>query len=83
VKTAAERPMSDRGAIGTPTYVIAGSITALKLWSVGAAVMEPDMTGVPVTLFRHAGHCRVNLVYRRADGHVGWIAPPTLEQDAH
>ena len=45
--------------------------------------MELDMTGVPVVVFRHAGHGRVNLVYRRADGHIGWIDPPTIEKDAH
>ena len=45
--------------------------------------MELDLTGVPVVVFRHAGHGRVNLVYRRADGHIGWIDPPALEaQDA-
>jgi hypothetical protein len=32
---------------------------------------------------RHAGHGRVNLVYRRADGHIGWIDPPTIENNAH
>jgi hypothetical protein len=26
---------------------------------------------------------RVNLVYRRADGHIGWIDPPTIENNAH
>jgi hypothetical protein len=30
-------------------------------------------------VFRHAGHGRVNLVYRRADGHIGWIDPPTID----
>ena len=38
--------------------------------------MELDMTGAPVVVFRHAGHGRVNVVYRRSDGHVGWIDPP-------
>ncbi len=51
---------------------------ALKQLSVSEAVLELDMTGVPVIVFRHAGHGRVNLVYRRADGHIGWIDPPTI-----
>ncbi|MET0470617.1 MAG: sigma 54 modulation/S30EA ribosomal C-terminal domain-containing protein, partial [Xanthobacteraceae bacterium] len=46
-------------------------------------VMELDMRGTPVVVFRHAGHGRVNLVYRRADGHIGWIDLPPIEQDAH
>ena len=37
------------------------------------------MTGAPVVVFRHAGHGRVNLVYRRADGHIGWVDPPAIE----
>jgi hypothetical protein len=32
-----------------------------------------------VIVFRHAGHGRVNLVYRRSDGHIGWIDPPAVE----
>ena len=54
----------------------------MKRLSVSDAVMELDMTGVPVVVFLHAGHGRVNLVYRRADGHIGWIdPPPTMEKD--
>src|SRR3981189_1328145 len=63
--------------------VIAESTTALKRLSVSEAVMELDMRGTPVMVFRHAGHGRVNLVYRRADGHIGWIDLPPIEQDAH
>ena len=59
--------------------IIAESTTALKRLSVSEAVMELDLTGVPVIVFRHAGHGRVNLVYRRADGHIGWIDPPAIE----
>jgi ribosomal subunit interface protein len=63
--------------------IIAESTTTLKRLSVRDAVMELDLTGAPVVVFRHAGHGRVNLVYRRADGHIGWIDPPTIEEDAH
>jgi ribosomal subunit interface protein len=58
--------------------IIAESTMMLKQLSVSEAVLELDMTGVPVIVFRHAGHGRVNLVYRRADGHIGWIDPPTI-----
>ena len=59
--------------------IIAESTTTLKRLSVSDAVMQLDMTGTTVVVFRHAGHGRVNLVYRRADGHIGWIDPPTVE----
>ena len=58
--------------------IIAESTTALKQLSVREAVMELDMTGARVVVFRHAGHGRVNLVYRRSDGHIGWIDPPAM-----
>jgi ribosomal subunit interface protein len=55
--------------------VIAESTTALKLLSVSDAVTELDMTGKPVVVFRHAAHGGINVVYRRRDGHFGWIDP--------
>jgi len=56
--------------------IVAESTTVLRQLSVSEAVMELDMTGAPVVVFRHAGHGRVNVVYRRPDGNVGWIDPP-------
>jgi ribosomal subunit interface protein len=58
--------------------IIAESTTALAHMSVSDAVLQLDLTGTTVVVFRHAGHGRVNLVYRRADGHIGWIDPPTV-----
>ena len=63
--------------------IIAEATTALRHLSVSEAVTELDFTGAPVVIFRHAGHGRINLVYRRADGHIGWIDPPTLSTDSH
>lgn len=63
--------------------IIAESTTVLKQFSVSEAVMELDMTGAPVVVFRHASHGRVNLVYRRPDGNVGWIDPPIVKAGAH
>jgi ribosomal subunit interface protein len=58
--------------------IIAESTTALKRLSVSEAVVELDLTGASVMVFRHAGHGRVNFVYRRPDGHIGWIDPPAV-----
>ena len=68
---------------GYSPVIIAEATTSLRQMSVSEAVMELDMRGTPVVVFRHAGHGRVNLVYRRADGHIGWIDLPSIEQDAH
>jgi ribosomal subunit interface protein len=63
--------------------IIAESTTSLKQLSVSEAVMQLDMTGAPVMVFRHACHGRVNLVYRRADGNIGWIDPPAVPSGGH
>jgi ribosomal subunit interface protein len=64
--------------------IIAESTTRLKQLSVSDAVTELDMTGAPVVVFRHAVHGGINIVYRRSDGHFGWIDPPVARSaDAH
>ena len=61
---------------GFTPVIIAESTTRLRQLSVSDAVAELDMTGAPVVVFHHAKHGRINVVYRRADGHFGWIDPP-------
>lgn len=55
--------------------VIAESVSSLRTMSVGEAVMELDLTQSDVQVFLHAGHGGMNVVYRRADGNIGWIDP--------
>jgi ribosomal subunit interface protein len=69
---------------GFTPVIIAESTTTLKQLSVSDAVTELDLTGAPVLVFRHAAHGGINIVYRRADGHFGWIDPPAFAAaDAH
>jgi ribosomal subunit interface protein len=82
VISAPEHESEDEVAAFDPV-IIAESTTSLRRLSVSEAVTELDFTGAPVVVFRHAGHGRINLVYRRADGHIGWIDPPTLSTDSH
>ncbi|AWB21733.1 ribosome-associated translation inhibitor RaiA [Methylobacterium currus] len=56
--------------------IIAESTRTLHRRTVSEAVVELDLTGVPVLVFVHAGTERVNVVYRRGDGAIGWIDPP-------
>jgi ribosome hibernation promoting factor len=74
---------SEAAVGGFTPVVIAESTTALKTLSVSDAVTELDMTGAPVLVFLHAAHGGINVVYRRADGHFGWIDPRALAPDAH
>ena len=80
-----EAPASDgEDETAYNAVIIAEATTSLKQLSVSEAVMELDLTGAAVVVFRHAGHGRVNLVYRRTDGHIGWVDPPAIEAgDGH
>lgn len=55
--------------------IIAEETTNLDTLTVGGAVVALDLTGAPVIVFRHAVHGGINVVYRRGDGHIGWIDP--------
>jgi ribosomal subunit interface protein len=68
---------------GWSPVIVAESTKPLRRMTVGFAVMELDLTGAPVVVFRHASHGRVNIVYRRSDGNVGWIDPPAGGADGH
>lgn len=66
-------------AEGYNPVVIAETKKNIRTLSVSDAVLDLDMTGAPVLLFRHAGSGRINLVYRRTDGHIGWVDPPAAD----
>jgi len=70
---AAPEDEAEPPAEGFAPVIIAESTTALRKLSVSEAVLELDMTGAPVVVFRHAANGGVNVVYRRSDGHFGWI----------
>ena len=62
--------------------IIAEATTSLKRLSVSEAVMELDFTGAAVLVFQHGSSGRVNVIYRRADGNVGWVDPPVVNGSA-
>jgi len=41
--------------------------------TVSEAVMQLDLTEAAFMVFRNAAHGGLNVVYRRGDGHIGWI----------
>jgi ribosomal subunit interface protein len=58
--------------------IIAEATTSLKRLSVSEAVMELDLTGAACIVFQHGSSGRVNIIYRRTDGNVGWVDPPSI-----
>jgi ribosomal subunit interface protein len=59
--------------------IIAEATKSLKVLSVSEAVMEFDLTGAPCLVFQHGSSGRVNIIYRRSDGNIGWVDPPTVK----
>jgi ribosomal subunit interface protein len=70
-----EAPAEDGEALGADPLIIAEETTDLQTMTVGEAVMAMDLAEATVIVFRHAVHGDVNVVYRRADGNIGWIDP--------
>ena len=58
--------------------IIAEATKSLKRLSVSEAVMELDLTGAACIVFQHGSSGRVNIIYRRTDGNVGWVDPPAV-----
>lgn len=58
--------------------IVAEMETRIPSLSVGEAVMQMELAGVPVLVFRNEKQANgVNVVYRRDDGNIGWIDPNT------
>ncbi|WGH77136.1 ribosome hibernation-promoting factor, HPF/YfiA family [Jannaschia ovalis] len=55
--------------------IVAEMETKIPSLSVGEAVMQMELAGAPVLVFKNEKGGGVNVVYRRDDGNVGWIDP--------
>jgi ribosomal subunit interface protein len=55
--------------------VVAETQTEISVLSVGEAVMRMDLADQAVMMFRNSASGVLNVVYRRSDGHIGWIDP--------
>ncbi|SEK25049.1 ribosome-associated translation inhibitor RaiA [Roseivivax marinus] len=55
--------------------IVAEMETKIPSLSVGEAVMQMELAGAPVLVFRNEKKDGVNVVYRRDDGNIGWIDP--------
>jgi ribosomal subunit interface protein len=64
---------------GYHPVVIAETTKPLHRLSVSDAVLQLDLTGAPALVFIHASTGRVNVVYRRGDGAIGWVDPPLAQ----
>lgn len=60
---------------GNHPVIIAELEKGIGEFAVSEAVMQLDLTEKQFLVFRNAAHGGVNVVYRRGDGHIGWIDP--------
>lgn len=55
--------------------VVAETQTQIKTMTASMAVMQLELMEIPALMFRNAKHGGLNMVYRREDGHIGWVDP--------
>ncbi|HDR06649.1 MAG TPA: ribosome-associated translation inhibitor RaiA [Candidatus Coatesbacteria bacterium] len=65
---AGELDESQRHVIKTERHMV-------KPMSLDEAVMQMDLLNADFYVFTNASTDRLNVIYRRADGNVGWLAP--------
>lgn len=72
---ASEEADSENEPESLQPIIVAEMETKLPSLSVGEAVMQMELAGSPVLVFRNESKNGLNVVYRREDGNIGWIDP--------
>ncbi len=63
---------------GAQPLIVAEMTTPIKTLTVGEAVMQMELAHARFLVFRNDASGRINVVYQRDDGNVGWIDPANL-----
>ncbi len=71
----AVEPDVEEEVIADAPLVIAETRVDIPTASVADAVMMMDLRNTTALFFKNAGTDRHNMVYRRADGSIGWVEP--------
>ena len=69
-----EEPASDGEGEDAPV-IIAETKLDIRTSSVGDAVMQMELAHAPFLVFKNEANGRINVVYQREDGNIGWIDP--------
>lgn len=72
---ASESDVEDSEPKTLQPIIVAEMETNIQSLSVGEAVMQMELAGAPVLVFKKEGKDGLNVVYRRDDGNIGWIDP--------
>ena len=65
---------------GLQPVIIAEMTTSIKSLTVGEAVMQMELAHRSFLMFKNDANGRINIVFQREDGNVGWIDPANLPQ---
>ncbi len=60
---------------GDNPVIVAEMTTSIETLAVSEAVMRMDLADLPALMFRNRANGELNMVYRRADGNIGWVDP--------
>ncbi len=60
---------------GSDPLIVAEMPMQIQKMSVSEAVMRLDLAGHTALLFRNPKNNSLNMVYKRADGNIGWVEP--------
>ena len=55
--------------------IIAEMQAKIPTISVGEAVMQMELSGANMLIFRNSSHKKINVVHIRDDGNIGWVDP--------
>jgi ribosomal subunit interface protein len=73
----------DDTELGHNPPVIAETSAVIPELSVGEAVMQLDISTTDFVLFHNSKEGRINVVYRRPDGNIGWLDPRQTQTAKH
>ena len=66
---------------GNPV-IVAETKTEIRQLPVSDAVMEMDLSQKAFLVFRNAKNGKINVIFRREDGNIGWIDPELTHEGA-
>ncbi len=55
--------------------IIAEMQEKIPTLSVGEAVMQMELSGANMLIFKNYSHQKINVIYLREDGNIGWVDP--------
>lgn len=65
---------------GEGPAIIAEMQMQVPVLAVSDAVMRLELGDLPALLFKNPAHGGYNMVFRRKDGHIGWVDPDGLKK---